>query len=213
MKKIAITTFWLLITMVIAFGIPKPQYESLNILSQLKIPASLPDWQSTEMASQLKGSGDERYRFISDIFARQYTNIYRESVLFIILDAGNFHHPRACFTNAGFQLHELEDIIFNTPQKKVVAKANLFDKNGEKLLVVYWLTINGKQVDWAKQKIEELWHSLINKKKTGLMVRLDIPVRQGNIDEALKLAQKFVSDLARDLPEQEQHYLFGSPTP
>ena len=108
--RIYITTFLLLATIMVSFGLPKPKYVSPNILGKLDIPYSLSDWRSEDAGQTInQQKGDDRYNFISEIFARIYGTNHRESLLFIVLDAGNFHHPKVCFGSSGYQIKELAD--------------------------------------------------------------------------------------------------------
>jgi hypothetical protein len=75
--------------------------------------------------------------------------------------------------------------------------------------MVYWICIDKKIVGWTEQKFIELWSSIFQKKKAGLMVRLDIPTRKGGTDTAIRLAKDFVKDLSRNLTPEQSEYLFG----
>ncbi|MBU1086584.1 MAG: EpsI family protein [Candidatus Omnitrophica bacterium] len=209
MKRQYITIFLLLVTILICFGLPKPKYISPDILGKLNIPYSLSDWRSEDASDSINQRADDRYNFISDIFARVYGTRAGDSLLFIILDAGNFHHPKVCFGSSGYKIKELEDTRFDIPNGKFKAKTILALKGDAGFVLVYWMVINEKRVDWTEQKIKQLWFSLLNKEKQGLMMRLDIPVTEGNPKAAISLAQRFIKDISYKMSDKDQAYIFG----
>lgn len=198
----------LLITGFVCFALPKPKNESLNILPSMKIPESMKYWRSIDVSSRLNLQ-DSIYNFVSGVIARQYVSDLGDSLLLLVLDAGNFHHPKVCFKGSGFLPRPIDDIEMNAAGRKFKAHALFMGKGKESTLVVYWITINGKSVDWTEQKIKQLFYSMLNKKKIGLMGRLDIPARENNIESAVKLAQSFIRDLSQHLPAEQADYLFG----
>jgi len=198
----------LFFTIIYCFLIPKPKYTSPNIIPQLNIPYKMPHWRGKDVAQDLNLE-DGRYNFISDIFARVYINRYRENLLLFILDAGNFHHPKVCIGSAGFKIKELSDIEIKTSKNKFKAHTLYAQKGTEGMLVIYWICIDKKMVNWTEQKIKQLWFSLFNKEKSGLMIRLDIPAREDNIENSLKLAKGFIEDLSWEISPDQSEYLFG----
>lgn len=78
------------------------------------------------------------------------------------------------------------------------------------MLVVYWISIDKKNVDWTEQKFNQFFYSLFNKKKIGLMGRLDIPASEENIQKALRFAKDFISDVSRNMKPEDADYLFGT---
>ncbi|OQX79320.1 MAG: EpsI family protein [Candidatus Omnitrophica bacterium 4484_70.1] len=198
----------LLLTIIYCFIFPKPKYVSPDIIPQLKIPYKISDWRGKDVAEELNLL-DNRYNFISDIFARVYINFYGESLLLLILDAGNFHHPKVCFGSSGFKIKELNDTEFNFSNHKFKAHTLYTEKNNESFLIIYWICIDKKIVDWTEQKIKQLFFSLFNKEKVGLMIRLDIPTKENDIEDHLKLAKEFIKHLSQNIPSEQADYLFG----
>lgn len=192
----------------VSFGLPKTKYKSPNILSKLDIPFNFPGWNGKN-AANLFNPNDLRYNFISDIFARTYVNKYRERLLFLILDAGNFHNPKVCFGSSGHTITELPDLEVKTPTHTFKAHALFTQKGREGTLLVYWICINKKLVDWTGQKLLQLWYSMFNKEKIGLMVRLDIPARKDTLDSSLKLAREFILNISSNIPPDQTEYIFG----
>lgn len=199
----------LLATILICFALPKPKYQSPDIIGTLDIPTSMRDWRSKNMAQELNLKQDDRYAFISEVFARLYGNRYGESLLFLVLDAGNFHHPKVCFGSSGFKIQELDDTEFSAGDRTFKAKTLLARKGPGGFVVIYWMVINKQRVGWTEQKFQQLWYQLFNKEKIGVMGRLDIPVEGDNTQPAINLAQEFIRDLSRSLPEDDAEYMFG----
>ncbi len=199
----------LLCALAVSFALPKTKYKSPDILSKLKIPFRFPGWQGKD-AGNLFNPDDLRYNFISEIFARIYANQYKESLLLLILDAGNFHNPKICSRGAGSTITDLSNLELKAINHTFQAQAIYVQKgNNEGTLLVYWICINKKLVNWTGQKITQLLYSMFNKEKIGLMVRLDINTYKENLDAARALAQKFVSDISSQIPAGQAEYIFG----
>lgn len=208
-KNLYLILIVLTCTIIYSFFFPKVKYVSLKILPELKIPFEISGWQGKDVSQNINKQ-DMRYNFISDVFARVYTNSNNQSMLFLILDAGNFHHPKVCFNSSGFKTKEMSEIKLNPSAGKILKAHSLYVEKGyENYLLIYWICIDKEITEWTGQKIKELWYSLFNKKKSGLMMRLDIPVRNGNIENSINLGKKFIEDLGKILPEEQADYLFG----
>ena len=177
------------------------------------MPVSAGEWTSEDVGGDILDEGDDKYNFISDVFARIYGIPSGHSLLFIILDAGNFHHPKVCFGSSGYQIKELEDTRFDINDRAFMAKTILAEKSDEAYVLIYWMVIDGNRVNWAEQKIKEFFRALLNKRRTGLMMRLDIPldvpVSEGNAKAAIDFARVFISDIASEMSEQDRLYIFG----
>ncbi len=198
----------LMITLSVCFGLPKPKYKGTDILGSVHIPTSLPLWRSIDMSGHLNLQQDDRYSFISGAFARVYGNPQGEKLLFLVLDARNFHHPKICFGRSGFQMKDLPDTEFNLPGRTLKAKT-LFSKRGaESFVVIYWIVIDKVQADWNQQKFKQFWFSLWNKQKIGLMMRLDIPTDEEHLETSIQTAQQFISDIAENLHKEKLDLLF-----
>ena len=208
--------YWLIIatllfSIVYCFGFPKAKYVSQNILSQLNIPQEIGTWHGKDIEQEWNMElEDERYNFIGKSFNREYTNTNDDKLFLMVLDAGNFHNPRVCAYSAGFKVRELNDLEFHIQNHLLRAHVLYTSKDKEGFLIIYWICIDKFIVDWTEQKIKQLWFSLVNKKRVGLMIRFDIPTREDNLDNALKLAKEFISDLSNYLPTNDADYIFGS---
>lgn len=207
LKQILVITI-IGIAMLIAFTLPKPKYQGLNILKQINIPANFGQWSGKDVSQNLN-LNDDRYKFISDIFARTYTNKEGASLLLLILDAGNFHNPKVCYGSSGYTIKELGDEIIKSAGRTFRATALYTQKPGEGYVLMYWLCIDKRITGWTDQKAKEFWASLIGKKKAGLMVRLDIPSSEQTTSGAIALGKRFISDLSKSLSAQDLEFIFG----
>ena len=206
-KKDDIALILIVLTICICFGLPKPKYTSPNILPSLQIPLEFEGWQAKDISQELKAQ--ETYNFISKIFARVYRNAQGQELLLLVLDAGNFHNPKVCYGASGYISNDLPDTIFTLPTKQFKANTISLTKDKTNLVIIYWLCINQKLVGWGEQKVQELFYSLMNRQKTGLMVRIDVPTTPEHKKEATQFAQEFVAELSRHLSNQDREYLFG----
>lgn len=210
-SKFRIVVILLLLSIILSFAFPKARYEGTGFISQLKIPDTFSEWQGKDITGNLDLNMEaDRYKFISGALAYEYVNKDGMKLLFIILDAGNFHHPKVCYTSAGFTVKELKDAEFHTLNSTLKAHTLYTEKGGEGFLSFYWISIDKKIAhEWIEQKIKQLYFSLFNKKRVGLMVRIDIPAKEENIKDAIIPAEQFVRDLSKALPSEDADYIFG----
>ncbi len=203
----------LVITILVCFALPRHKYQGTSILQELNIPLTLSDqWKSVDYSLNLSTTKDDRFNFLNGAFARIYGTREGRSLLLLILDAGNFHHPQLCYESSGFKIKELNETLLQTQNKTIKVKTFLAQKNtpsSEAIVVMFWMVINKEKVDWTEQKLTQLWHSLFNKKQVGLMTRLDIPVAGEDISSVVSFGQRFIRDLSANMPVQKQQWMFG----
>lgn len=209
-KKELITVALLLFTIIYCFGFSRSKkYEGLNILSQVMIPLEVDEWQGMDVEQEWN-TEDEEYDFVSQSVYREYVARDGKSLFLLVLDADNFHNPKVCSNSSGFSVRELEDVEFHVPNHKFQAHSLYVEKDAEGFLLIYWMCIDKNIVDWTEQKMKQLWFSLINKKRAGLMIRLDVPTKEENIGDALKWAKDFIADLGQAMPSDQVSYILGS---
>lgn len=219
--KPLVVSVLLLGTIAVVFLVPKPKYQGSAILTQIKVPLKFAGWTGKDTSEEAKSQADKN-EFISMILSYEYTNAAGEIVYFSILDAGNFHNPKICMGGAGYINREMPDVMLTikdhaagpagsgeAADRGLRATAVYFGKGNEGILTAYWIMIDKEQVDWTKQKMKEFFYSLLNKRKVGLMVRLDIPTSDQGIPRAQELAREFVAALYPQLPLEQREYIFG----
>jgi len=208
MKRIVIASILIAAAASIVIFAPVPKYTSPNILQDIKIPAAFSYWYSKD-ASNSFNLNDLRYNFISRIFARDYFSKYGDRGMFLMLDAGNFHNPKVCYGASGYKAMDIQQPEYKLSDRTLKANAVFFEKPGESYLLIYWITINKQRVDWGKQKLLDLYHSLFNKKKIGLMVRMYIPCTRQTIDSALRTSREFITQLEPNISPSQRDFVFG----
>lgn len=204
---------FLVLCVCVVYFLPRAKYEGKAITAEIldSIPVNSGKWQGNDIKDIGDNLENEVYNFISRIFARQYahTDNPEQFVFLVVLDAGNFHYPKICFRGAGFETEELPPRALVLEQGEIQAHLMLSKKKNEQLLSIYWICIDKEIVPtWAQQKVKQLYYSLFNKKRVGLMMRVDIPVTE-NIDNSVKTAETFLNELYQATPSQYREYIFS----
>ena len=208
-RKCVILIIILSLTMIISFILPKTKYKSFDIIRYLDIPLQFNGWSGKPISNQYK-QFEKAYNFISKSEQIHYVNRHGMSAYLSLLDAGNLHNPKTCYTSIGYQPQYLSVYNFNLENnKKLKLPAFLMQKKNNKFLTMYWICVNGKRVNWLTHKFNELLSTFLNKKRMNLMVRLDIPADPQNMDIALTVAKNFIQDLYSALDKHKAVYIFG----
>ncbi len=211
-KKYLVVIIILILSAVLSFSSTRwKKYEGIKFISGLGLPQTIADWQGKDVSIGTS-KGDDRYNFIGEILARQYSNKSGDGLLLIILNARDFHYPNVCFRNSGFDVRELEKTEFHASGRIFKADTIYTEKSDkdEKYLIIYWIVIDKKQIpNWVEQKAKQLFFSLFNKKSTGLLIRLDVPIIGNNTEASFSLAKQFIKDMSVVLPAEKTDYLFG----
>lgn len=208
-NKFIIAIILLIFSIAISYSLPKAKYVGTGFISKLNVPKSINGWTGRDVTGEVGlNLESDKYGFVSEALAYQYVNSEGKSLLFIILDAGNFHHPKVCFTGAGFKIKELSDTEFHL-QNNTLKTHTLFTERGtDNFLSFYWIVIDKNVAHaWVEQKIKQLFFSLFGKKRVGLMVRVDIPTKEDNIEDARILAKEFLNEINKSLDSAD--YIFG----
>jgi EpsI family protein len=166
------------------------------------------DWKGEEVKQQLN-LGKGLYAYLGDYQMMRYTNSTGSRVFITLLDAGNFHHPKLCFSGSGYEPKELPDTMIETNNAKFAVPTIFFKKPHEHTLVMYWMSVNKQRVNWTEQKAKEFFYSLIGKKKTGLITRVDILTPESKIKTAVETAQSLLKALEENMGPEQAEYIFG----
>lgn len=210
-KKTLTVIIILILAILISYSLPKAKYTGTGFISELTIPKSISGWTGRDVTQEVGlNLNEEKYNFVSGALAYQYVNEEGKTLLFIILDAGNFHHPKVCFTGAGFKIKELPDKEFNLPNHTLKTHALFTERGRDNNLSFYWIVID-KDVahEWIEQKAKQLFFSVFGKKRVGLMVRVDIPSAEDDIQNTTIMAEQFLSDISRSLDPVQATYILG----
>jgi EpsI family protein len=209
--KTIIVIFLLISTVLLSYIIPETKYTGTKFISELKIPLTFPGWSGKDVTGTLNINYEEStFNFINDALAHLYLNNAGKSLYFIILDAGNLHNPKSCFTSAGYKIKELEDTEFIISNHNFKAHT-LFTQTGkDSFLSFYWIVVDKHIANqWIEQKLKQLYFSLFNAKRVGLMMRIDIPAKDNEIKEVDALARQFIEKLNQALSPEQADYIFG----
>ncbi len=203
----------LLAAIVFSYAVPVDiAYRGSEFISRLQVP-DLQEWTGTDMSDILRANlQDARYKFISESLAYQYADKDDKELLFMVINARDFHYPNACFSSSGFKVRDLGTSSFDISGRTLSINALLAGRETQniKTLVVYWIVIDKNLVtSWAEQKLKQLYFSLFDKKSVGVLVRLDIPVKEDGIDQGMVLAERFINDMSGALDGEDADHLFG----
>ncbi|MDO8283068.1 MAG: EpsI family protein [Thermodesulfovibrionia bacterium] len=212
--RFILVTFLLTASILFSFTFPnKATYEGARLIAGLEMPDAFAGWKGVDMSEQfranLQGAG---YEFISESLAYRYSDIDERSLLFLIINARDFHYPNACLTSSGIEVKEMDNTELNASGRIISAYTLLTDDFSErdKTLILYWIVIDKKLVtNWAEQKVKQLYFSLFDKNNVGLLVRLDIPVEGDDYEQGLALAHILVNDLSGAMSDEEADHIFG----
>ncbi len=212
--NLVIAGLFLVFCVSVVYFLPRAKYTGKAITAKVleSIPINSQKWQGKETKDIGDNLEGEVYSFISRIFVRQYvyTANPEQYVFLVVLDAGNFHYPKVCFKGAGFDSEELPPREINLQSSRIKVHLVLSKKKNEQLLSVYWICIDKKIVPtWAEQKLKQLYYSLFNRERVGLMIRVDVPLTK-NIEEAFDIAEEFLNDLYNVFPLDYRDYIFSS---
>jgi EpsI family protein len=189
------------------------KYVGTDYVEKLHLPGKVSSWEGKDVSDALNiNLGSDLYAFLNKYIAYQYTSRGGRSLMLTVLDAANFHFPNVCLTMSGFDIKELNKVSFDAAGRKVPATLLYADKQSrnQTYLIVYWIVIDKKIVpNWVEQKLKQLYFSLFNVERVGLMVRLDIPIGRNGVKSGLQLAEEFVSELSAAIPRNDADYLFG----
>ena len=211
LTKTWIVLILLLCSVVISYSVPRANYVGSDIISEIDVPLKINNWQGTDVSDQLElDISYDTNKFISETKIIQYVNNQGDKLNFIVLDAGNFHHPNVCFTAAGYEIKELDDTEFTLSGRTIRTKTLYTEKDQETAVSLYWIIIDKKiTYNWVEQKIKQLYFSMFNKERIGLMVRFDVTIDSENTDKAINTAKQFIHDLNQSLLPERAEYLFG----
>jgi EpsI family protein len=201
------------LSIVASYSLPKAKYVGTGFISQLDIPDSFGNWRGRDVSNEvgLRNLSATTYNFVGEAYAYKFVNNSGQSLLFVILDAGNFHHPKVCFTGAGFEIKELDDTTFTVANRNLKTHTLFTTKGKDSYLSFYWIVIDKNIAhEWIEQKFKQLYFSLFGTQRVGLMVRIDVPAKENDLEKAAVMAKSFISDIIGQLPVEKTEYIFGS---
>ena len=212
----------ILIPIAVSFGLPKIKYQSFEIIKYLNIPLTIGNW----LGKELPKNEDEikKWDFINNSKQYHFYKMYGpyiyhnysftkkdgSQLYFSLLNAGNFHNPKNCYTGIGYKpRYEGKYNIILGKNTLYQFDSYLMLKKNSDLLTTYWMCVDGKRVNWLELKLNELICSLTNKESINLLIRIDVPTNRSNTDNALAITKDFIRDLYGTLDKNRLVYIFG----
>ena len=210
------------ISILASFGLPKIKYQSFDIIKHLEIPLLIGKWTGKELPNDEKDA--KKWDFINKSKQYHYYKLYGPylynyysfskrdgtQIYFSLLNAGNFHNPKNCYTGIGYKpRYEGKHNIIMGKNTLYQFDSYLMLKKNSDLLTTYWMCVDGKRVNWLELKLNELICSLTNKESINLLIRIDVPTNRSNTDNALAITKGFIRDLYRTLDKNKLVYIFG----
>lgn len=193
-----------------SFCFPKNRYQSMDIISYLELPLTIKNWSGKVIQNndeELKS----KFTFINKSKQFIFSKKNGEKVYFSLLNAGNFHNPRTCYTAIGYKTRFIGTHVIKLAGKNTIkVKSYLMSRQTDNYLTIYWMCIDRKKVDWLGLKINELICSLSGRKSINLLTRIDVPTDPNRTEKALTTAENFIFDLSETLDKTKTAYIFGS---
>jgi len=216
----------ILIPIAVSFGLPKIKYQSFDIIGHLNIPLSIGSWFGKELPKNEKEikkwdfinkSKQYHYYKIYGPYLYQYYSFSRKDevqIYFSLLNAGNFHNPKNCYTGIGYKPQYKGTYNIRLAKNTTLQfETYLMSKKNNDLLTTYWMCIDGKRVNWLEIKLNKFICSLTGKKSINILARIDVYTNPGNTDKALTLTKDFIHDLYKKLDKDKRVYIFGGKLP
>jgi hypothetical protein len=210
------------ISIAVSFGLPKSKYQSFDIIRYLNIPLSFESWLGEELPNNEEEI--KKWDFINKSKQYYFYKIYGpdlyhnysflkedgNQIYFSLLNAGNFHNPKSCYTGIGYKpRYEGKTNITLGKNTVLQFETYLMLKENNTLLTTFWMCIDGKRVNWVEQKLHELTRSITNRQSINVSARIDVPTNPENSDNALAVTKNFIRDLYGTLDENKKVYIFG----
>ena len=108
-----------------------------------------------------------------------------------------YHSPKNCLPGAGWQFMESEIIPVQMPGNETIAiNKVLIQKGIEKQIILYWYQDRGRVIAseyWAKGYL--VWDAMTQNRSDGSLVRISVPVKDGNVDEVFEYGLGFLRDV------------------
>ena len=210
------------ITIAVSSFSPKIKYQSFDIINYINLPLVIGNWLGEELPDNKKDAEkwdfinkSKQYYFRQKYEAELYQYYYFSNkgggeVFLSLLNAGNFHNPKNCYTGLGYK-SQFEGAYSVKLAKNTTLQFDsyLMLKENNDLLTTYWMCVNGKKVTWLELKLNELICSLTNKESINVLTRIDVPTNPGDTYKALTLTKEFLRDLYGTLDKDRAVYIFG----
>ena len=156
---------------------------------------------------------DETY---NQTLVRTYRNASGRRIMLSIAYGGaqhegmNTHRPEICYPAQGFKIvRESEDGLIQTQLKPLPVRRLVALQGARNEPITYWLVV-GDELTWfgIGHKLTTLKYGLTGRIPDGMLVR--VSSIDGNVDEAFKGQELFVSEMIAALAPEHQARLLGA---
>lgn len=166
-----------------------------------KFPSMIGEWSGSKraMEDQIIGTLD-----LSDYLMIDYRRKNSPPVNFYVAyyesqqKGESIHSPATCLPGSGWLFVDSGTRTFAVPStnESVTVNRAFMDKGGNRQLVYYWFSKQGRILQTAIQlKLYVFWDALTAQRTDGALVRLITPVMDGEtVDDADKRLQSFIND-------------------
>ena len=108
-----------------------------------------------------------------------------------------YHSPKNCLPGAGWQFMESNFLTLTmSDHAKITVNKVLIQKGLDKQVILYWYHDRGRVIAseyWAK--IYLVWDAMTKNRTDGSLVRISVPVKDGNEQQAFDHGVAFLHDL------------------
>jgi EpsI family protein len=187
----------------LSHGTPPIRSEQLS-----SFPGTVGPWNGRDIPI------DERVQEVlgaSDLLNRVYTNPDTGRFISIFVAyydsqkrGGAIHSPKNCLPGAGWNIVQGDIAPITLPGRSEPAEVNrvLIENGLNKQLVLYWYQSQGRIVaSEYTAKMCLLWDAATKNRTDGAIVRIVVPMREGDEEAALKQATDFLGQAFPDLRE------------
>jgi EpsI family protein len=117
---------------------------------------------------------------------------------------GAIHSPKNCLPGAGWSIMQAEAVPISLPGHPEPARVNrvMIQKGMDKQVVLYWYQSQGRVVaSEYTAKMCLLWDAATKNRTDGAIVRVTIPVKDGNEEAAMSRVKEFLNQAYPNLRE------------
>jgi len=113
-----------------------------------------------------------------------------------------YHSPKNCLPGSGWQMVETGTVSMASPQGATRVNEIVIQRGTNKQVVVYWYQDRGRVIasEYAA-KVYMVWDAATRHRTDGSLVRVIVPVVDGDERSAHEVARLFAEEVAQRLPE------------
>lgn len=213
-KRFWLVVLALILTMILSFSFSGRGSFHSDILSELKIPREFSGWTGEMLPDNYLRLEDQKYDFINSFFGAEYVREGEDYLIFTIVDADHFHHPKVCYSGAGYEIREIQGhSVSICENKNLELSLYRIQKKEERFFMAYWICTDKELTDWSTQLRRQFWNSLTRKDSVSFMMKIEIPFDEGKEEDALQTLDAFIREFCHTMPSPDKEFFFGALPP